>query len=405
MTHVAWGLLIILLIDGPDETVEPLTDPGQRLQALREEYEAGSRAFIEAFNAIDDGDGDEVTALRERWYVETCRIAAAALELAEEHPGSEIAEEALFWLAGRVPSPEMDEAKRILIRDHIRSPRIASLFRPQLHEGPSPDSERLLREALDRHPDRTTRGLACYWLARYLKNKALTIRICEQMGDDLPTPHPSEVGRYGPDFADRLVATDPGPLDEEAEALFLRVVEEFGDIPHDDRLQHREGTLADAARGHLYELQGLAIGSVAPEVEGEELDGRPFRLSDHRGKVVVLVFGSHFYCTPCWEHYPSDREMVERLKDRPFLLVNINVEPEKTRGELGAAWEDEGNTWPCLFDGGWDGPIHTDWNIQMYPSIYLLDHRGVIRETRFGHRSGLDEVVNGLLDELEGDRR
>src|SRR5690606_11488415 len=124
------------------------------------------------------------------WYAETCRIASATMALAKEYPGSQAAEGALLWLAGRVPTPEMDEAKRILIRDHLDSPRLTALFRAQLHEGPSPESERLLREALDRGPDRGTRGLACYWLARYLKNKALTIRTCVQMGDALPTPHP-----------------------------------------------------------------------------------------------------------------------------------------------------------------------------------------------------------------------
>jgi cytochrome oxidase Cu insertion factor (SCO1/SenC/PrrC family) len=38
------------------------------------------------------------------------------------------------------------------------------------------------------------------------------------------------------------------------------------------------------------ETSPLAIGSVAPEIEGEDVDGQPFKLSDYRGKVVVLDF-------------------------------------------------------------------------------------------------------------------
>ena len=37
-------------------------------------------------------------------------------------------------------------------------------------------------------------------------------------------------------------------------------------------------------------VEGLQVGNLAPEIEGEDLDGRPFKLSDYRGKVVVLDF-------------------------------------------------------------------------------------------------------------------
>jgi cytochrome oxidase Cu insertion factor (SCO1/SenC/PrrC family) len=39
---------------------------------------------------------------------------------------------------------------------------------------------------------------------------------------------------------------------------------------------------------------GLNVGDLAPEIEGEDLDGRPFKLSDYRGKVVVLDFWGHW---------------------------------------------------------------------------------------------------------------
>ena len=44
------------------------------------------------------------------------------------------------------------------------------------------------------------------------------------------------------------------------------------------------------AKGTIFELQHLNIGDIAPEIEGEDLDGVPFKLSDYRGKVVVLDF-------------------------------------------------------------------------------------------------------------------
>ncbi len=71
----------------------------------------------------------------------------------------------------------------------------------------------------------------------------------------------------------------------------------------DDLYQKARTYFADAAKKHadnrvlanrfqdaLYLLEKLAIGKVAPEIAGEDLDGRKFKLSDYRGKVVVLDF-------------------------------------------------------------------------------------------------------------------
>ena len=46
----------------------------------------------------------------------------------------------------------------------------------------------------------------------------------------------------------------------------------------------------ETAQAELFEMQNLAIGKVAPEIEGEDVDGKKFKLSDYRGKVVVIDF-------------------------------------------------------------------------------------------------------------------
>jgi cytochrome oxidase Cu insertion factor (SCO1/SenC/PrrC family) len=45
---------------------------------------------------------------------------------------------------------------------------------------------------------------------------------------------------------------------------------------------------------HAPPCEGLAVGQAAPEIEGTDLDGVPFKLSDYRGKVVVLDFWGHW---------------------------------------------------------------------------------------------------------------
>jgi thiol-disulfide isomerase/thioredoxin len=143
-----------------------------------------------------------------------------------------------------------------------------------------------------------------------------------------------------------------------------------------------------------------SLGKPAPEIEGRDLDDVPFRLSDYRGKVVALNFGSHLFCGFCRTLYPLERSLVKRLEGRPFALVSINAEPSRERAELKRAWEAEGNTWRCVRDGDESGPIGTAWNILKYPTIYVLDPRGVIRYKNVFGKS-LERAVDSLLEEVK----
>ena len=49
----------------------------------------------------------------------------------------------------------------------------------------------------------------------------------------------------------------------------------------------------ESARGHLFQMKNLAVGKVAPEIEGEDVDGKKFKLSDYRGKVILLSEHAH----------------------------------------------------------------------------------------------------------------
>ncbi len=59
-------------------------------------------------------------------------------------------------------------------------------------------------------------------------------------------------------------------------------------------MPHYRGNLAKAAAGQLFEMRHLSIGKTAPQIEGEDIDGVPFKLSDYRGKVVMLDFWGHW---------------------------------------------------------------------------------------------------------------
>ena len=74
---------------------------------------------------------------------------------------------------------------------------------------------------------------------------------------------------------------------EEIETLFEQAAEKYGDAKTSDG-----GTVGERAKAELFEIRNLRIGKEAPDIEGEDQDGKPFKLSDYRGKVVLLDFWS-----------------------------------------------------------------------------------------------------------------
>ena len=98
--------------------------------------------------------------------------------------------------------------------------------------------------------------------------------------------------------------------------------------------------------------------------------------------------------------YPHERSLVARLKDRPFALIGVNSDRDKDKLKKRMAKEDI--TWRSFWNGpkGTDGPISVAWNVRGWPTIYVLDHKGVIRYKNLLFKE-LDAAVDALLAEVE----
>ncbi len=95
--------------------------------------------------------------------------------------------------------------------------------------------------------------------------------------------------------------------------------------------------------------------------------------------------------------YPHERSLVQRLNRRPFALLGINS--DKTLDQVHAAMAREQITWPSWFDGGGtSGPIATLYGVKAWPTIYVLDPKGMIR-FKDVRGEALDQAVNKLLQE------
>ncbi len=93
---------------------------------------------------------------------------------------------------------------------------------------------------------------------------------------------------------------------------------------------------------------------------------------------------------------PHEKEMVERLKDQPFALIGINS--DDGRDAVLKMLKEQEITWRNLLEGSTEGPIATRWNINGWPTVYVIDAQGRIR-FRDLRGEELEEAVKNLLKE------
>jgi hypothetical protein len=91
---------------------------------------------------------------------------------------------------------------------------------------------------------------------------------------------------------------------------------------------------------------------------------------------------------------PQQRALVSRLNGKPFTLLGINS--DRDRSGLVKKLESETITWPQIHEGA-ERAISKKWNVRGYPTIYILDHEGVIRKKGFLSEEEIEHAVDDLL--------
>jgi hypothetical protein len=92
--------------------------------------------------------------------------------------------------------------------------------------------------------------------------------------------------------------------------------------------------------------------------------------------------------------YPDERSLVKKLKGKPFVLLGINSDKDRTA--LKQTLVKEQISWRSWWDESIDGRIHNQWQIQERPAIYLIDGSGTIRHKNV-QPEDLDAAIETLL--------
>lgn len=93
--------------------------------------------------------------------------------------------------------------------------------------------------------------------------------------------------------------------------------------------------------------------------------------------------------------------MVEQFKDRPFAIVGVNSDGD--RSALQKILKEQKINYRNAVDGTTSGPIATAWNVHGWPTVYVIDAKGIIRHKMIGvDPKRLTKAVEDLLKETGG---
>ena len=379
-------------------TVHPASSAQEELRPqpktpLQVQCDGLFKEFVDAYRKYIDGQhGSKTVEEAGKFHRPDCTAYAEKfLAIANKNPDDPAAVDALVrvllvdWYG-----PHWKEAVEQIRTRHVKSPRIGQALLSIAIDTTPPEVEPLLRDILRENPSAEVRANAALALAQHLKR---LVGEAENMREH-PDRFEHAVGRFGVDSMTRMRDRDTKAMRQETEALLELVIREYPQVPHASLDPRDFPTLADMARGELRSLRDLIVGKPAPEIEGKDVDGKPMKLSDNRGKVVVLSFWAT-WCGPCMQMVPHERELVHRLEGKPFVLLGVNGDEGQER--LRFQTKEHQINWRSWYDGGPNGPISQSWYVRGWPTVFVIDRDGIIRYKGHRDEAQLDAAVNRLL--------
>jgi hypothetical protein len=173
-------------------------------------------------------------------------------------------------------------AFQLLERDHVRSEKLGPLCE-RIAYGFCQEYDRFLRAIQAKNPHKEVQAIACLSLARFLSNRLERIELCKQQ----PELAKEFADLFGAAYLAELRQQERQQMQKQIDAVFERAATEYADV----KLSDGE-SVGTRAKKELFAIHHLSVGSQALEIEGEDQDGKKFKLSDYRGKVVLLDFWS-----------------------------------------------------------------------------------------------------------------
>jgi peroxiredoxin len=141
----------------------------------------------------------------------------------------------------------------------------------------------------------------------------------------------------------------------------------------------------------------VAIGAIAPDLEFPDPDGKMRKLSDLRGKVVLLDFWAS-WCGPCRRENPNVTKIYAQYHDKGFEVFSVSLDSDAASWKR--AIEADKLVWPNHVSDlkKWQSQAAAIYGVRSIPSTFLLDKEGRIVQ-RDLRGADLERAVKQLVEQ------
>lgn len=140
--------------------------------------------------------------------------------------------------------------------------------------------------------------------------------------------------------------------------------------------QFKDNAMVNQFREEIEKLKRLAVGQVAPEIEAYTTNNKAVKLSEYRGKYVLVDFWAS-WCMPCRKENPNLVRLYNTYKNQGFEILGVSL--DNNPGSWMRAIEEDKLTWTNISDlKAWSSDVIIDYRIKAIPSSVVLDPEGKI---------------------------
>ena len=368
----AAALLVLLFISSSlaaPPSSEKRASVADQIEAIHEAYAKRRAQFGDELREAAH-ERQKVRDANERFNKDAQQLATDLIDLLKEPGRDPAAFDGFVNLVGQMGHYFDPQLVAIVVESHLAHPKMAQLCVHLGSRGSEPLFGSILKAVVDKRPESPARGQATLSLGDYCRYAIMP--WAREMSDEAKERSLVKAREY-----------------------YTEVVQYFADIPSADGI----ATLGEKATWELTRLDNLAnlqVGKPAPPFVAEDLDGHTVKLADFRGKVTVIVFWGS-WCGPCMRKVPHERELHARMQGRPFVLLGVNCGDEREKARETVAKHEM--NWQHLWDRGGTrtSPIQIAYNVQHWPTTFVVDRSGVIRYIDV-HGHDLDRAVDELLE-------
>lgn len=163
-----------------------------------------------------------------------------------------------------------------------------------------------------------------------------------------------------------------------------------------------QGSEAGKLLKEYSELRKYTVGSVVEDFEAFNVHGEKVKLSDYKGKIILLDFWAS-WCSPC--HLQNKEEftyLYKKYKDNNFEIISFSIDVASAREDWIKASIDDGINWVNISNlKGAHDPVAVQFQVNPIPNSFLIDQHGKIIQSFIGYVKGSTRIEDEIIKLLD----